>query len=406
MNLRRMASTLSGVFFPALLGAQHPQLPEIRFEPELTVDVGKMAIGRYSQILVDRKGRMFVATGQWDGELVGFDSSGKPLGWRVPVGRRNNREIGWIDSWGFAGDSVWINDRMYSQLVVLGDSGKIARSIERPTWLRPGWSDRKKYPLFSGLEWLASYSDGTVLVRPGRRRAIIDAPDYDRSALHLLRATDDGRILRTIAKLPSYATELPNNFAITVLLRDGVERKSFLVPFVARTAYRVSHDGQRIVIAEASRTDSGVVHVTMLNADGDTLFTRRYGSEATRITKEQVEQRLSGIAAFGKYSADWIKDTLRKHIPAFDSRLMQVQIGIDYSTWLWFRQPVPGAVALVLDPQGNAVGWATFPPGTRLTGLSLDRIWAIEKDPNSRFRDAAVLVRLKRDKKSLKASKL
>ena len=395
MQRTRLTLVLAGAIFPAVAYAQ---IPELRFAPERVIELGagKTQLGRYSQVLVDRSGRFFVATGQWDGELIGFDSTGKALGWRVPVGRRSNRDIGWIDSWGFAGDSVWIYDRMYDQLVILGDSGKIERSIERPTWLRPGWGDRRKYPLFSGLEWVASYGDGTVLVRPGRRRAIFDAPEYDRSALHLLRATDDGRILRTIAKLPAHATELPSNFSMPVVLRDGVERKSFQVPFVARTAYRVSHDGQRIAIAEASKTDSGVVRVIMLNAEGDTLFARQYTSEATRLTKEQVEQRLSGVTPFGKYSADWIKDTLRKNIPAFDSRLMQVQIGLDHSTWIWFRQGVPGARALVLDARGNPVGWATFPPGARLTALSLDRIWAIETDPKSRIRDAAVLVRLKR----------
>jgi hypothetical protein len=392
--------TLSiGAFFPVpAQRPQPPQPPQLHFEPEMTLDVGNIALSRYSQVLLDRRGRIWISTGAWEGQVLAFDSTGKSLGFRTPIGGRRNRqaEIGWVNKWGLTadGDSVWIGDDYFRQLVVLDDSGKIARSMERPIWLRPAWSERRRYPLFSGLQWEAVYSDGTVLVTPGRRRALFDSPFYDRSAVYLLRASSSGKILRTIAKLPSSAASNGHR----LLLRDGVERKGFEIPFFAKSAWKVSADGQRIAIAQPllGAADSGAFRVVMLNAEGDTLFARRYVTEATRVPPEVVASRLSTVTAFGRYSAEWIRDTLRSQIPVFATRVLSVQVGIDHSVWVWFSAPEAGSRAFVIDANGDPVGVAQFPVGTRIVALSRDHIWISQRDRRKPSIDAAVLVRLKR----------
>lgn len=382
-----------GAFFPT-----QAQQPELRFEPDMTLDVGNVALTRYTQMLLDRRGRIWIATGAWDGQLLVFDSTGKSLGVSMPIGGRRNRsaEIGWVNKWGLTGggDSVWIGDHMFAQLIVLNDSGKVGRSFERPIWLRPGWSDRRNYPLFSGLEWEAVYSDGTVLVTPGRRRALFDSPQYDRTAVHLLRATASGKILRTVAKLPSSAAMNGHR----LLLRDGTERKGFDIPFFARSVWKVSTDGQRIaiVLPQLGPADSGAFRVVMLNAEGDTLFARRYVTEATRVPLETIAARLNAITPFGRYSAEWIRDTLRSQIPVFASRVIGVQIGSDHSVWVWLSGTEAGSRAFVIDSSGAPVGIAPFQPGTRIAALSRDHIWTNQRDRRKTSIDAAVLVRMKR----------
>ena len=393
MRATRLLALLTiGAFFPA--GAQPAAL---RFEPDLTLDVGDVSLTRYSQLLVDRRGRIWIATGAWDGLLVAFDSTGKRLDVNTPLGGRRNRsaEIGWVSRWGLTGggDSLWIGDRMFGQLLVLNDSGKIDHSYERPIWLRPSWSERRNYPLFSGLEWEAVYTDGTVLVTPGRRRALFDSPNYDRNAVHLLRATADGKILRTIAKLPASAGLNGHR----LLLRDGTERKSFDIPFFARAAWKVSPDGQRIaiVLPQLGPADSGAFRVVMLNAQGDTLFNRRYVTESTRVPVEAVAARLNAVTAFGRYSAEWIRDTLRKQIPVFASRVLSVQVGSDNSVWVWLTSTEAGSRAFVIDANGEPVGTAHFPPGTRIAALARDHIWTSQRDRSKGSIDAAMFVRMK-----------
>jgi len=349
---------------------------QLRYEPDLTITLAKHNITRAGQFTVSRSGRIVMTTDQWVGQLVAFDSNGNKLDWNITTGRVSDSEIGWINNFGWAGDSLWVQDRAWDQIVVLAPNGKVARSMERPNWIRPSWSDRRKYPLFSSMSWEAVYPNGDMLVVPERPRAIFDTPEYDRKRRHLLRTNRDGKILRTVAKIPALAAPIE--------LRDGRETKMVSVPYYPVPRYKVSADGERVVIVQqpSAPEDSSRIRVTMLNAMGDTVFARQYRVDFTPIPAVRADSLVSlnpaYQKAFGRYSAQWIRDTVRKLIPGWEPRMLNMLVGIDYSTWIWLRSDKPEHTALVIGPTGDLVGEAKFPPSSKLAVYSVDHIWTME----------------------------
>jgi len=355
----------------ASLGAQ---LPELQYAPDLTIDLAKEGMRGVAQMIVNNRGKMVVVHAIYPAELIAFDSAGRKQVWPLKIGSRTVKsEVAGIASMGWVGDSMWIFDPAFDQLAVVDSNGKLLKSLERPSWVRPFWRDRRKYPLFRGLIWQALYPDGTALVTPLSPRALFDSPEYDRSKMHLLRVDADGKILKTIARVPAGDPRLQ--------LRDGMERTVIGLPFFAKTVWKVSADGQRIAIVKPLTTaaDSGAFVVTALNPDGDTLFSRRFVAETKRVPTDEVEKALAAVKPFGRYTAEWIRDTLRKQVPVFESRVVTVNIGVDNSVWVWLRSPVPESRAFVIDARGEPVGTVGFPPSWKLGALSVDRLWTTQR---------------------------
>jgi hypothetical protein len=203
---------------------------------------------------------------------------------------------------------------------------------------------------------------------------IFETPEFDRSKTHLVRVDRDGRILKTIARVP------PGDNRMT--LRDGMERTVVGVPFFARPFFQVSGDGARIVVLQplTSASDSGAFMLTSLDANGDTLFSRRFVVDARRVPDGEVQTALAAIKPFGRYTAEWIRDTVRKQIPAFQSRVLGMTTGVDHSVWIWLQPDVPGRQALVIDSTGTAVGTARFPISWNIGALAVDRLWMWERE--------------------------
>jgi hypothetical protein len=81
---------------------------------------------------------------------------------------------------------------------------------------------------------------------------------------------------------------------------------------------------------------------------------------------------------FGRYSVEFIRDTVRKLIPGWEPRILNVLMGVDYSTWIWLRSDKPEHNALVIGPTGDVAGEAKFPPSSKLAVYSVDHIWTME----------------------------
>ena len=342
-------------------------------------------------ILVARDGRIVVSPNYFYSELSQLDSSGKKLPWAVKLGRGRDAEIGWVNAWGWRGDSVWVGDPLYEQVALIGSDGKIARSIAYPSWIRPSWSDRRRYPLFSRMTWYAMYGDGTLLVQPGAPRRLFDTPGYDPDRNLLLRVDRDGRILRTIATTPIMEGRLQ--------LRSGTERRMVIVPFYPRVVWKAGDDGQRVAVVAPVASDSGAFMITALSDQGDTVFSRRYAVAAWRVVRATADSFLTRVQAFGRYSVQQVRDTIAKQMPAFYSPVQGVSIGLDHSTWVSIRRPgvaASGAAAtewFVVDSAGEPIGIASFPKTLRPSAVSLDRLWAVEID---RVKQRSAIVRYRR----------
>jgi hypothetical protein len=379
------------VAIAAPLAIANAQVPELRYSTDLAIDATKQNIPRFAPVAMNLRRNEIVVIGRGS-PLFAIDSVGVKRKLKVTVGySRSGADIVSVNKAGWVGDSLWIADDVLKQLVVLDRDGNLLKSIEPFNWIRPQWKDRRRYPLFADMSWEALYTDGSMLVVPRSRRVIFETPQFDRSSTHLVRVDRDGRILKTIARIPSGENRLT--------LHNGMERTAVGLPFFARPYFDVSLDGQRITVLRQLITgsDSGAFMLTALDASGDTVFSKRFVVDAKRVPEDVVKQALAAIKPFGRYSAEWIRDTVRSQIPVFESSVAGMSSGVDHSIWVWVRSDQPGRRALVIDSAGVVAGTVLFPVSWNVAALSIDRLWMWQREGPITRPTKMSLTRLKRD---------
>jgi hypothetical protein len=384
MNTRNLALVLAlATLVSSPLSSQWRPL---NFARDTSYNMRLLGFPRPAWVLAGRDGRMLLVPEYFQGEVVAYDSMFKKLPWTLSVGRGPNGDVFYVTQWGWVGDSVWLLDPFYKQVAIVGAKGTLAKSISWPTWVRPFWSDRRKYPLFSSvLAWHAAYPDATLLVEPTQPRHLLDTPQYDPDQRMLVRIDGDGRILKTIARIPA----MEGRFQ----LRSGTEKQWVTVPNFAKAIWKASTDGRRIAVVSPISSDSGAFRITAIDENGDTVFSRRYAVEAARIAKERIDTILAAQKEFGRYTAAQVRDTVRKLFPAFYSPIVSADVGLDNSIWVSVRRPstkVEDAEYFVVDAKGEPQGVLTVPRPTRFVSLSLGKIWVIQQD---RVKNTSLLIR-------------
>jgi len=274
--------------------------------------------------------------------------------------------------------------------VLVDSTGRVFTSIENPSWIHPSWAERRKYPVFASMEAFAVYRDETMLVLPGRARALLDTPGYDRSGIHLLRATWGGSIQRTVAMLPEGENAV-------VLNGKGCQRRVATIPFGSRTMWSVAADGSRIVVARpgVSTADSGTVRVTAIGERGDTLFARAIGQPAVRVAQATIDNLLANQRACGVFSADAIRDSLSRRIAPFKSFVLNVMVGRDQTTWITLHAAADTSserTVIGLDERGEVIGAVTLSANQMLVGADRAHLWVTEVD---KPRTPATIVRFR-----------
>jgi len=362
------------------------QWKALKFDRDTSYNLRALGFQRPAQILVGRDGRMLVAPEYFNGEAQAFDSTFKKLPWNLKTARGPGGDVFYFTQWGWVGDSVWVLDPFYKQVAIIGSTGTLTTSIGWPSWVRPFWRDRRKYPLFSSVRtWHAAYPDATVLVEPSQPRRLLDTPGYDPDQNLLVRIDGDGRILKTVASMPA----MDGRFQ----LRSGTERQWVTVPNYARSLWKVSADGRRIAVVSPIPADSGAFRITAIDENGDTVFSRRYAIEAARIAKARIDTIVNSQKAFGRYTVDQMRDTVRKLMPEFYSPLITVDVGLDYSVWVSVRRPstkIEDAEYFVVYAKGEPKGVVTVPRPTKFVARSLDKLWVIQQD---RVKNLTLLIR-------------
>jgi hypothetical protein len=364
---------------PIAVAAQRP-VPTLHLAPHLRIEARQVNMagngGSAGMLLVGADGRMVIAPKSYFGDLRAFDSLGKTLNFRVPVGGRDT-DIGWIERFGWMGSTIWIADSRYQQAVLVDPAGKVIKTIPNPSWVHPHWADRRKYPLFASMDLYAVYPDSSMLIRPRRPRSLIDTPGFDRSQSHLLHIDADGAILRTVASFDEEDGRI-------TLRGEGRSEHVMHAPSYARSYWKVSGDGKRVVFVApgTALADSGTFRVTALGENGDTVYSRRYPMAAVRVNRQVIDSTLARTQAFGTASAAEIRASLVKHIPAFLSFVTDVFVGIDHSTWVVIR-PVSDTAkardALVLDEHGDPLGMVRMPDGVLPLVVDHAHLWGIER---------------------------
>jgi hypothetical protein len=366
-----------------------------RFTPVEDLRIGALsAIGQRDMLVtIAPDGRAIVAPRYGGMPIIAFDSLGKRLSWKVSVGPRDDAEIG-IPSrigWIAGTRTMWVADQGYHQVALVDSTGKVFKSIEDPSWIHPSWAERRKYPVFATMQVFALYKDESMLLLPGRERALLDTPGYDRSGLHLLRASWSGAIQRTVAMVPETQ-------AAVVLRGKGCEHVA-TIPFASRPMWSVSADGSRIVIATpgVSLADSGTLRLTVIGERGDTLFSRTLVQPAVRVPQASIDNLLSNQRACGAFSVEAIRDSLSRRVSVFKSFLVAVLPGRDQTTWVTMRAAADTSMertAIGLDERGEIIGAVALPVNQTLVGADRGHIWMVE---TGRMRSPAAIVRYRLD---------
>lgn len=338
------------------------------------LQIGAQALGAQRDVLVAfaPDGRIIVAPKFGGQAIIAFDSLGNRLPWKVPVGGRD-AEILFPSRIGFiAGTAtIWVTDNGFQQVALIDGNGKIVKSLEPPTWVHPTWAERRKYPVFANSQAFALYKDETMLLLPGRERALLDTPGYDRTSPHLLRTSWSGSIQRSVASVPDVQDRI-------VFHGKGCEHITVL-PFGIHGSWGVSADGSRLVVATAgtSVADSGTIHVTAMNDHGDTVFSRVLAQPAVRMPQTAIDNLVSSQRACGSLSVEAVRDSVSRHITAFKSFLAGVHAGLDKTTWLALSAAdTSSTLTLVgLDEHGQVLGTVIVPPNERPVGGDRGHVW-------------------------------
>jgi hypothetical protein len=354
----------------AQAGARALQLnEELRLDLRKSrADAGVVAIGPAGEIML--------APAFASGNIVGFDSTGHDLGWKIAVGVRD-AEIRWVTRIGWFANTMWIVDPGYRQVVLSDERGQITTSLEHPNWVRPTWADRRKYPVFGRLEPVALYPDGSWLIRPSSQHSLISTPGYDTAFTHLLRIGADGVIRKTIARVP-------RDNPITVI-RSGSARRAVSIPYKQRSAWQSSVDGRCVVIVmmpPASLTagkDTGSIVVTAIGERGDTIYSRALSVDLFPLTPQTVDSiRDRNHGGFGGRSESQLHDEILKLLPAHYPPVGGVVVGRDGTAWIELRREAGALSWLVLDGLGKTIGFVSTPAGMTLRQADRDHVWATD----------------------------
>lgn len=364
-------------------GAQKP-VPTMYLGPDLLIpalQINKAGSGGSTGALqVAPDGRILVFPKNFVGDIRFFDSLGKTLPVKTPIGDRDG-DIGWWERSGWMGSTFWIGDMRFRQVALLDQHARVAKTIPNPSWVHPHWADRRKYPLFASLSVLAVYPDSTMLVRPQKPRTLLDTPGFNKQQTHLLRIDKDGAIVKDVA---AFDDELNR------LVLQGISRSEHVmtIPFFGQKFWQVSSDGKRIVFVTPGRTvaDSGTFRVTALNENGDTVFTRTFASPAVRVNKKSVDSVLAAVKSFGDNSAEQIRAKLSKQIPEFQSFVTGLHAGIDHSTWIILRplsDTAKARTALVLDERGEPIANVVMPELVQPSIVDRAHLWGVDRSKQS-----------------------
>jgi len=377
MRLLPAASALGVIVFVAgpQLAAQARPSP-LRATVDLRIDKALPALGRSPALVVGPAGEIIVAQSLGAGAIRGFDSTGRALPWNTPTGNDRDSEIRWVSRLGWLGNTLWVADPGFGQVALLDRAGKVTKSLEFPSWVRPSWADRRKFPVFSSVDPLALYTDGSWLVRPTRERSITSTPEYDKSYSYLMRITENGSVQKVVARLPRDNQRIETRFGnVFQMAGNGVP---------PLTLWDVSTDGSRIVVIATALTgvDSGTYRVIALGEKGDTIYTRKFPFAPvarSQASIDSVRSRVNRIPS-GARSIEDARDAMVKDLPWAYAPIEFLVVGRDQSVWIGLRPSTTDRTWVVLDASGASLGTLSLPKDFVVRAADRQRVWGFERD--------------------------
>ena len=376
MRIPRGSLTFS--LFAALASSRAPaqaRTPQLHAAVDLRIEKPLSEASRSPMMTVGPSGEMIVASGQVSGTVRGFDSTGRAFAWSLPIGNNRDSEIRWVWRMGWVDKTLWVADPGFAQLALIDRGGKVTKSLEYPSWVRPSWADRRKFPVFGGVEPLALYADGSWLVRPSKERSLVATPEYDNTSGYLMRIKENGSVERVVARVPR------NDARVDFRFRNAPEASA--PSYAPLTLWDVSSDGSHVVVVTTALggADSATYRVTALSGLGDTLYSRRIPFVPVPMSKQSIDSVRSRFSrSIGRRSAEEVGEAAVKQLPWAYPPVERLIAGCDQTTWIELRSTTAEHTWLVLDATGTPTGTVVFPKAFVLRAAKRDRGWGFDRD--------------------------
>lgn len=282
---------------------------------------------------------------------------------------------------GLVGDSIWVLDHGLYRFSYFDWEGQFLGSFAVPIDL--GTDRVHNPPRPNGL-----FADGTIRGSSPAWSREVASGELTRTAI--LRIDDQSEWLDSIV---SYSLE-NSSWAIFDPDRPDAFGSYGRQPFCDTELVEVSPYVMRYAwVDRAARKGetSPSFGVTVMDFQGDTLFTRRFGFEATPISESVVDSvvdtraqmyddpRFSSMLTVAQ-AAQWGRDNL--YVPEYFPAIVQILWGRDGTLWLKRGGSADGDtdVWLCLSASGELLGEVSLPKRLQVMAIDSQFAWGMEMD--------------------------
>jgi hypothetical protein len=349
--------------------------PQLKATLDLKIDTALTTPVRQAFILPRASGDFVVAPIEAQGTMRWFDASGRALPFKVPVTYGRDSDVRWVSRLGWSGSALVAIDPGFRQIALLDRAGKVTKSLEYPSMIRPSWSDRHKYPLFSRYDVFALYPNGDWLVRPAEPKELMSTKEYDSTYSYFMRTNENGSIQRVIGRMRRNEGVLER--------RSGGSRWVYRVPFFPRTMWDIASDASRIaIVSQALKgADSASYRVTVLGEKGDTVFSKKFPTTLTAIPKKTVDSAVARVSgSIRDHPLDELRGLVAREIPPTYPPVEGLIFGVDTTIWLQLHSSGADRQWLALDPMGGLIGVVSFPKTFVARAADHTHVWGFEAE--------------------------
>lgn len=270
---------------------------------------------------------------------------------------------------GVLADTLWTTDLNLRRVTLLTQNGDVVRTI--PFDLEAARTAGE--PASINLAGLLPNGDAIGL--GDTRHTIFES--YERGIPHLLlRASRAGRALDTIGRV-----SVNNSIAV---YRDGASMIFTIQRFSDAPLVRVDANGARAYVIDrtvATNAKSGIVTVSAIRPNGDTLWSRSIPYSPRRMDKAAADSFRQEINR--SYASSSLKPKDREKvafIPAYRPPISDALVSADGNLWLRREEGQADVEYWILNRLGTVIGSAVLPRKVTVMEASAQHVWGVELD--------------------------
>jgi hypothetical protein len=335
---------------------------------DLRIDAAEHDLTPITWLAVSAAGGIVINQPQ-DGPIRFFDAAGKALGafgrkGQGPGEFQSSSRAGWV------GDTLWVLDFQTRRFTLVSPDRTLARTVPWLATLRGDLPPHVTAQRVTSSFPQAYLADGSQLLS-------LSVGDAGQSGLvpgygaPIARADADGNLIRLVAWRPEDGCTVSLTFT-------GGGFGSARVPYCFGSITDVSPGGDRLVSVHAERRGRDMYRVSVMQATGDTLFSRSYSYRSVAIPKSVGDSVLNQLSTRGpaEFRAAWRSMTIPPNYPP----ISRVMLGRDATIWLEEYTTSGDRLWLILDARGDAVGRIAVPRTVRLLAAARTAFWGTDTD--------------------------